>query len=104
MSWARVIAGFLVALLATSGIAQEHEHGEKLGVVHFATSCNQQAQKEFDRAVALLHSFQFSHAIEGFDTVLKSDSACGIAHWGIAQADQPARAEILEARDRISQN
>jgi hypothetical protein len=81
---ARVIAGFLVALLATSGIAQEHEHGEKLGVVHFATSCNPQAQKEFDRAVALLHSFQFSHAIEGFNATLKNDPACGIADWGIA--------------------
>ena len=81
---ARVIAGFLVVLLATSGIAQEHEHGEKLGVVHFATSCNPQAQKEFDRAVALLHSFQFSHAIEGFNATLKNDPACGIADWGIA--------------------
>lgn len=81
---ARVIAGFLVTLLATSGIAQEHEHGEKLGTVHFATSCNPQAQKEFDHAVALLHSFQFSHANEGFNTALKNDPTCGIAQWGIA--------------------
>jgi len=46
------------ALLATSGVAQEHQHGkgEKLGAVHFATSCNAEAQKEFDRGVALLHS------------------------------------------------
>jgi len=43
-----------IALLAASGVAQEHEHGkgEKLGAVHFATSCNAEAQKEFDRAVA----------------------------------------------------
>lgn len=66
--------------------AQEHEHpaSEKLGTVHFSTSCNQTAQKEFDRAVALLHSFQFARAIEGFQTALKSDSTCGIAYWGIA--------------------
>ncbi len=83
---ARVIAGFLVTLLATSGIAQEHQHGkgEKLGAVHFATSCNEGAQKEFERAVALLHSFQFNHAIQGFNTALTSDATCGIAHWGIA--------------------
>jgi len=74
------------ALLAASGVAQEHQHGkgEKLGAVHFATSCSAEAQKEFDRAVALLHSFQFNHAIQGFNAALKSDPTCGIAHWGIA--------------------
>jgi hypothetical protein len=85
---ARVIAGFLLALAASS-LAQEHRHesGEKLGTVHFATSCNAGAQKEFDRAVALLHSFQFSRAIEGFNAVLGEDATCGIAYWGIALSD-----------------
>jgi hypothetical protein len=66
--------------------AQEHEHrpSEKLGTVHFSTSCNPAAQKEFDRAVALLHSFQFSRAIQGFKAALKNDSTCGVAYWGIA--------------------
>ena len=88
MVWARVIAGFLLTL-AASCFAQEHQHeaGEKLGVVHFATSCNEGAQNEFDRSVALLHSFQFSRAIEGFDVVLGKDAACGIAYWGIALSD-----------------
>ena len=82
----RVFAGCAIALLAASGVAQEHQHGkgEKLGAVHFATSCSAEAQKEFDRAVALLHSFQFNHAIQGFNAALKSDPTCGIAHWGIA--------------------
>ena len=67
---ATVIAGFLLTL-AASCLAQEHSHenGEKLGTVHFATSCNEAAQKDFNRAVALLHSFQFSRAIEGFNFV-----------------------------------
>ena len=82
----RVFAGCAIAVLAASGVAQEHEHGkgEKLGAVHFATSCDAEAQKEFDRAVALLHSFQFNYAIQGFNAALKSDPTCGIAHWGIA--------------------
>src|SRR5215813_3008542 len=82
----KVFAGCVIALLAASGVAQEHQHGksEKLGAVHFATSCNSDAQKEFDRAVALLHSFQFNHAIQGFNAALKADPTCGIAHWGIA--------------------
>jgi tetratricopeptide (TPR) repeat protein len=85
---ARVIAGLLLTLVA-SCLAQDHQHGkgEKLGVVHFATSCNTGAQKEFDRAVALLHSFQFSRAIEGFNAVLGDDATCGIAYWAIALSD-----------------
>src|ERR1700722_6688239 len=81
-----VIAGFLVMLQVASAIPQEHEHGNggKLGTVHFATSCNQRAQKEFDRAVALLHSFQFGRAIQGFNAALSSDRTCGIAFWGNA--------------------
>lgn len=83
-----VVAGFVLAL-AASCLAQEHQHGnsEKLGTVHFATSCNEVAQKEFNRAVALLHSFQFSRAIEGFNAVLGEDATCGIAYWGTALSD-----------------
>ncbi len=73
-------------LIAAIGMAQEHQHGngEKLGQVHFATSCNTSAQSDFDRAAALLHSFQFSRAIEGFNAVLQDDPSCAIAYWGIA--------------------
>lgn len=70
-------------------MAQEprHGNGEKLGQVHFATSCNEPAQSDFNRAVALLHSFQFSRAIEGFSAVLREDPTCAIAYWGIALSD-----------------
>ena len=82
------IHGLGVLILSASSImAQEHHHGagnEKLGTVHFATSCNPAAQKQFDRAVALLHSFEFNHAIDGFNATLKADSSCGLAYWGIA--------------------
>ncbi len=98
---ARVFAGFLVILLAASGVAQEHLHGdgETLGAVHFATSCNEGAQKEFDRAVALLHSFQFSRAIQGFNATLNRDETCGIASWGIAlsQWSNPFAAGMKDA-------
>lgn len=57
-------------------------NAEKLGTVHFATSCNERAQKDFDRAVALLHSFQFSRAIDGFNAAIKDDPTCGIAYRG----------------------
>ena len=84
---AQVFAAWVLALTAGSSIAQEHQHStapEKLGTVRFATSCKPAAQKQFDRGVALLHSFQFSRAINGFNTALKADASCAIAYWGIA--------------------
>jgi len=56
----------------------------KLGTVHFTTSCAPAAQPVFNRAVALLHSFEFRLANEGFNETLKTDPACGIAYWGLA--------------------
>ena len=64
--------------------AQELPQRQKLGTVSFATSCTPAAQPIFNRAISLLHSFEFRHAIEGFDQTLKTDPACGIAYWGIA--------------------
>jgi hypothetical protein len=75
-----------VLLLSATGFTQDHAHdtSEKLGSVHFASSCNPAAQQELDRAVALLHSFEFSRAISGFNAALQKDQTCGIAYWGIA--------------------
>jgi hypothetical protein len=50
-----------ILLVAAAPVAaQEHAHAapEKLGTVHFATSCNSSVAPTFDRAVALLHSFE----------------------------------------------
>ena len=83
----RILAFCVLILAAGSGTAQDHQHatgGEKLGTVRFATSCNGVAQKEFDRAVALLHSFQFNQAIDGFSAALRDDHSCAIAYWGIS--------------------
>ncbi|MCX5738154.1 MAG: hypothetical protein NTZ61_06600 [Proteobacteria bacterium] len=78
----------LSLLLASAALAQEHREGsstgEKLGSVSFSTSCSAAAQPLFNRAVALLHSFEFRSAIEGFDATLESDPSCAMAEWGIA--------------------
>jgi hypothetical protein len=89
MARAKLIVTLLMAVVSSQGSAQGHQHGagDKLGTVDFATSCNEAAQQEFNRSVALLHSFQFSGAIQGFNGVLALDKACGIAYWGIALSD-----------------
>ncbi len=77
-----------IALLApNAGHAQadyRHTSPETLGSVTFITSCSGAVQPQFNRAVALMHSFQFSSAIEAFDAILVSDSSCSIAYWGVA--------------------
>jgi len=57
---------------------------EKLGTVAFSTSCSVAAQPQFNRAVALMHSFQFARAIEMFQLILAGDPSCSMAYWGIA--------------------
>jgi hypothetical protein len=79
----------LLLLLASAPRAQQqHEHGaaanEQLGTVSFSTSCSSNAQPLFNRAVALLHSFEFGRAIEGFTRTLDTDPSCAMAEWGIA--------------------
>lgn len=57
---------------------------EQLGEVNFPVSCNVAAQQEFNRAMALFHSFWFDPAKASFARVLQHDPECGMAHWGIS--------------------
>lgn len=82
----------LVLGFATSEAwAQHSEHvglrvgpTEQLGEVNFPVSCSAAAQKDFNRAMALFHSFGFEPAKESFARVLEHDPECGMAQWGIA--------------------
>ena len=57
-----------------------------LGTVDFLTTCSTEAQPQFNRGVALLHSFWFGEAIDTFNEVLELDPTCAMAEWGIAKA------------------
>src|SRR5438552_3018013 len=77
----------LFLLLASPGIAQAHEADTQsavLGTVSFRTSCDPKVQKDFDRAVAMLHSFWYQAGEDAFRDILKKDPQCAIATWGIA--------------------
>ena len=82
--------------------AQE-ETDQRFGTVHFATSCNETAQRRFDRAHAI-PALVLVSGIEGdmFEEVLKADPDCGIAYWGIATelALQSARSAACGAISR----
>ena len=85
----KLVGVALVGLLTIPTLAlAQHEHhgnsGEKLGTVNFATSCKAETRADFNRAVALLHSFEYRPAMETFNKVLEADPSCAVAHWGIA--------------------
>ncbi|HKV93517.1 MAG TPA: hypothetical protein VJW20_13300 [Candidatus Angelobacter sp.] len=82
--WASLIVLFCTVMLC----GQEHSHPEpeKLGAVSFPTTCVPGVKAQFNRAVALLHSFTYAPAETAFRDVLRDDPACVMAHWGIAMS------------------
>jgi tetratricopeptide (TPR) repeat protein len=82
----------LTALLYGSvAMAQEkHEHPvgkpEELGNVYFPVSCSAAAQKQFERAIAMLHSFWYEEAEKAFAEVTATDPSCAMGYWGIAMS------------------
>ena len=84
-----VIAFAAAALLALpASVFAQHDHAGTNQVgsdsVSFLTSCAPALRQDFNRAVALLHSFWFAQAIAAFDGVAAKDPACAMAHWGVA--------------------
>ena len=66
-----------------TAFAQE-ETDQRFGTVHFATSCNETAQRRFDRGMRYQHSFWYRESKEIFEEAVKADPECGMAYWGIA--------------------
>src|SRR5579871_5414080 len=84
---ASVAGAIAVAVTALSPVAPasgQDETDQRYGAVHFATSCNETAQRRFDRGMRYQHSFWYQASQEIFEDVLKADPECGIAYWGIA--------------------
>ena len=68
----------------------QHEHGPAAagaGRVNFRVSCKPQAQQQFNRAVAWLHSFEYQEAEKAFTKVTELDPRCGIGYWGVAMSN-----------------
>src|SRR5579864_3666676 len=89
----RVLSGSLltVAILFSVALSDEgHHHAltqEELGTVHFSTSCAKSVKADFNRAVALLHSFQYEQSNQAFTQISAQDPKCAMAQWGVAMAN-----------------
>ena len=71
-------------LAAVNGAPAHEDDIKKLGTVNFANSCSADVQPQFERGVALLHSFWYAEGEKTFAAVAKADPACAMAHWGTA--------------------
>lgn len=102
------LAAMLALAPAAAPAQPDHEHShalpEKLGRVHFATSCASAVQPDFERGVALLHSFGYGQASSAFLAVAVLDPPCAMAEWGIAMSNfhviwgPPTEAELAAGR------
>ncbi len=86
----------------------KHDTAEKLGRVSFPVSCTPQAQRQFNRAVAWLHSFEYEEAEKAFAEVTATDPRCGMGHWGVAMSNYhplwapPTPAELQKGTEAVA--
>ncbi|UQD71877.1 hypothetical protein JEY40_39725 [Bradyrhizobium japonicum] len=78
-----VIAAGL-SLSGPQALVAQDDVDQQLGSVHFQTSCNDVAQRRFDRGMRYQHSYWYANAKEIFEEAIKADPTCGMAYWGIA--------------------
>ncbi len=102
----RLVAALLCAGLCSKALTAREVPApgslRSAGIVKFPVSCNASVRPEFERGVALLHSFFYEESRRIFSSIAERDAACAMAQWGIAQTWwhpiwTPPRPEEFEA-------
>ncbi len=82
---------------------------KQFGAVDFETSCSGEVKKDFNLAMALLHSFEYDEAEKVFAKIIDSNPDCAMAYWGVAMCNYhqvwpapPAAAELEKGNNAIS--
>jgi len=80
--------GFVALLgLASAGAdVGEKSPAAKSSEVDFPISCGAPAQKKFNEAVWILHSFWYDEAVKAFTAVTAIEPECAMGYWGIAMS------------------
>jgi hypothetical protein len=85
---ALILAG-TVSLVQAQDEHAGHNPSSDFGKVHFEISCSRAAQQQFDRAVAMLHSFFYPETEKAFERVAQEEPSCAMAYWGLAISQRP---------------
>ena len=83
----RVLFASTVIAMLSPGLARAGE--ERLGEVSLPISCSPAAQQQFNRAVAMQHSFFFPETVKAFTAIAAKEPSCAMAYWGIAISQRP---------------
>ena len=87
---AAILSASLVGLVGlASAVAETGDKSPaaaKSSEVDFPISCSAPAQKKFNQAVWILHSFWYEEAVKAFTAVTEVEPDCAMGYWGIAMS------------------
>jgi tetratricopeptide (TPR) repeat protein len=63
------------------------QEGELFGTVSFNATIPSAFQKDFNTAIALLHSFEYDEAEKMFAKIIDGSPECAMAYWGVAMSN-----------------
>ena len=76
--------------LSPNAGAQSAPNGAgQYGIVHFRIACRAGVQEQFERAVAMLHSFFYPETVKAFEAIIAADPDCAMPYWGLAISQRP---------------
>ena len=79
----------------------------QFGKIDFKISGSSQNKKDFNLAIALLHSFEYEEAEKVFAKIIDEEPSCAMAYWGVAMSNYhplwapPAQAELEKGSKAI---
>ncbi len=81
-----VLSGFSARWCAALRPASKPPAQAKPSEVDFPISCGAAAQKKFNQAVWILHSFWYDEAVKAFAAVTEVAPDCAMGYWGVAMS------------------
>jgi hypothetical protein len=63
------------------------QDGEMFGTVSFTASVPSNLQKDFNIAIATLHSFEYDESEKMFAKIIDQSPGCAMAYWGVAMSN-----------------
>jgi tetratricopeptide (TPR) repeat protein len=81
---------------------------KQFGLVEFETSCPGRVKKDFNLAIAMLHSFEYDEAEKIFSKVIDQEPGCAMAYWGVAMCNNhalwspPTESELKKGANAIA--
>ena len=89
MTLIQTAAILLTTLIGMFGHSAATAQEYRLGQVTFPISCSSEAQGQFNRAVAQLHSFFYPETLKAFSAIADKEPTCAMAYWGMAISERP---------------